>query len=72
MMRGLSVRACDLPSNSDSSKVRGRWGRADSRAELSTAILADLDSTWHDTIGAEFGLADYEELLAALAAGRTK
>lgn len=67
MMRALSERACDLPPGSDSSKVRA-GGVGSHRVELSTALLNDLDSTWCDTIGAEFSLPNYEALLAELAA----
>jgi len=66
MMRGLSERACGLPPGSDSSKVRtGTVGGH--RTELSDAFLAELDAVWQETIGAEFGLANYEALLSDLA-----
>ena len=65
MMRALSVRACDLPADSDSSKVRV-GGTGSHRVELSRALLDDLSSTWRDTIGAEFGTRTYEELLAEI------
>ena len=32
------------------------------------ALLDDLDSTWRDTIGAQFAVPDYEALLEDLAA----
>ena len=65
MMRALSERACDLPPG-NASKVRA-GGASGHGAELSAALLDDLDSTWSDTIGAEFGLRNYEALLAELA-----
>ena len=66
MMRALSERRCDLPAGSDSSKVRA--GQAGShRTELSDSLLAELDTTWRETIGAQFGLPTYEALLAQLA-----
>ena len=64
MMRALSERACDLPSGGDSSKV-GSGGVHPRRTV--THRSDDLDSTWRDTIGAEFGLRDYNALLAELA-----
>jgi len=66
MMRALSERACGLPPDGDSSKVRAD-GAGSHGPELSAALLDDLDSTWCDTIGAEFGLRNYEALLAQLA-----
>ena len=67
MMRALSERRCDLPAGGDTSKVRA-GGVGSHRVELSAALLDDLDSTWSDTMGAEFGLRDYEALLTDLAA----
>lgn len=67
MMRALSERMCDLPPGSDSSKVRaGTTGSH--RTELSDALLAELDATWRETIGVQFGIPTYEALLAELAA----
>ena len=68
MMRARSERVCDLPPGGESSKVRA-GGVGGHRGELSPALLDDLDSTWRDTIGAQFGLPDYEALLGELAAG---
>ncbi len=69
MMRAHSERACGLPPGGDSSKVRA-GGVGGHRAELSEALLGELDATWRDTIGAEFGLADYDALLAELDLGQ--
>jgi hypothetical protein len=68
MMRAHSERACHLPPGGESSKVRA-GGAGGHRGELSETLLGDLDSTWRDTIGARFGLQDYEALLEELAAG---
>lgn len=61
--------ACGLPPGGDSGKVRtGRTG--DGRAALPPDIDQAFDQAWSDIIAAPFGLADYEALRAALAAGR--
>ena len=70
MMRAHSERACGLPPGSESSKVRA-GGVGGYRVEFSDALLDDLDSTWRDTIGAQFAVPDYEALLEDLAASRT-
>jgi hypothetical protein len=67
MMRRRSEQVCDLPPGGESDKVRA-GGVGGHRAALSEALLADLDATWRDTIGARFGLADYDALLEELAA----
>ena len=67
MMRALSERACDLPPDGEASKV-GAGGVGRHQIGLSDELLRDLDSTWHDTIGAELGIADYGALLEVLAA----
>jgi hypothetical protein len=36
---------------------------------LSDALVADINATWSDTLGAQFGLEDYPALLQALGAG---
>lgn len=66
MMRALSERACDLPPDSDASKV-GAGGVGGHRVMLSEELLRDLDSTWRDTIGVQFGIPDYKALLEVLA-----
>lgn len=66
MMRRRSEDVCNLPPGGDSRKVRvGQIGGH--RLELSPALLADLDAVWKETISAEFGLANYDALLAELA-----
>ena len=65
MIRTLSERRCDLPAGGDSSKVAS-GGVGSHRVELSPSLLDDLDTTWRDTIGAEFGLDNYDVLLAEL------
>jgi hypothetical protein len=67
MMRALSERSCDLPADSASSKV-GTGGSGSHRGQLSEAFLAELDATWRETLGAEFGLDSYQALLDALPA----
>ena len=65
MMRTHSEDACELPPGGDSSKVRaGQVGAH--RLELSTDLISGLDATWQDTIGTEFWIASYDELLAEL------
>src|SRR3954453_4960930 len=69
MMRERSEEVCGLPLGSDSSKVRsGEVGTH--RLELPEQLVADLDSTWHDTIGANLAISSYEALLETLATGR--
>jgi hypothetical protein len=66
LMRELSERRCGLPPGSDSAKVRdGLVGSH--RAELSPESIAWIDAEWERTIGQQFGLADYDALLAELA-----
>jgi hypothetical protein len=68
MMRERSEEVCDLPPGSDSSKVRsGEVGAH--RLELPEQLVADLDSTWHDTIGTDLAIPSYEALLAILETG---
>ena len=67
LMRAYCEQACDLPQGSKSNKVR-TGGVGGHRIELSEALLNDLELTWRDTIGAEFGLPDYGALLEELAA----
>lgn len=65
LMRIHSEDACDLPPGGDSSKVRA--GRVGAHGlELSAELIAGLDATWQDTMGAEFGIAGYDGLLAEL------
>lgn len=64
LMRERSEQVCGLPPGSDSAKVRD--GKVGSHQELPTAILAELDAIWADTITREFGLPDYPALLNAL------
>jgi hypothetical protein len=69
LMRERSEVVCDLPLGSDSSKVRsGEVGAH--RAELPERLVADLDTTWAETITAGLGIPNYETLLEMLAAGR--
>ena len=65
MMRIRSEQACGLPSGGESSKVSS----GTHAVVLSEEIVADLDATWRDTLGAQFGLEDYPALLQALGAG---
>ena len=65
LMRTHSEAACDLPPGGESSKVRSD-GVAAPKPELSPFLLAELDRVWHETIGANCGLADYGALLSAL------
>ena len=60
MMRERSEFVCDLPLGSDSSKVRsGEVGTH--RLELPEQLVADLDSTWHDTIGTDFAITEKKQ-----------
>ena len=68
MMRERSELVCDLPPGSDSNKVRtGAVGAH--RVELSDRLVADLDTTWSETIAADLGIPSYEALLELLASG---
>lgn len=64
LMRERSEKVCALPPGSDSAKVRS--GRVGQHQELTSAILAELDAIWAETIEREFGLPDYAALLEAL------
>lgn len=65
LVREARDAACGLPPGGDSSKVsRGVVGGA---AELlGPDIVAAFDARWRETLGAEFGLAGYAALRAAL------
>lgn len=60
-----SVEHLDLPPDTDSSKVReGEVGR--NRQELAPATAAWIDELWAETVGAETGLATYDDLVEEL------
>jgi hypothetical protein len=65
MMRTRSEKACGLPPGGASSKVSS----GPHTVVLSDALVADINATWSDTLGAQFGLEDYPALLQALGAG---
>lgn len=63
MMRIRSEQACGLPAGGESSKVSS----GSHAVVLSEEFVADLDATWRDTMGVQFGLDDYPALLDELA-----
>lgn len=66
LMRGLSETAGGLPPDSESSKVRtGQVGGHS--VEFSDDLVAEFQTTWDETLGDLFGLADYGALLKQLA-----
>ena len=66
LMRRHSEDVCGLPPAIGPGKVAtGAVGRG--RVELGPEFLAELDAVWQETLGARFGLADYEALLTELA-----
>ena len=64
MMRRLSETKCQLPSGSDSSKVR--TGNIGERKKLSTEVIAELDEVWHREIEIPLGFKDYAALITTL------
>jgi len=65
LMRERSERICDLPSGSDSTKVReGNVGAH--RKELPTEIIAELDAIWREEVTPHTGVDSYDELIARL------
>ncbi len=62
LMRARSEACCDLPLNSDSSKVRiGEVGAH--HYELPEDIKTEMDQIWHEEITQTLGYADYQALL---------
>jgi hypothetical protein len=63
MMRTASETRCNLPSGSDSAKVR-KGGSGGHRAELTPEIAAALDAKWAELVTTATGFADYAALEA--------
>jgi hypothetical protein len=61
LMRALSETAGGLPPGSESSKVRTRQVGGHS-VEFSDDLVAEFQTTWDETLGDLFGLADYGAL----------
>jgi len=66
LMRTASETRCNLPSGSDSAKVR-KGGSGQGKAELTPALLALLDEQWAKIVAPVTGFADYAALQAAIA-----
>ena len=64
LMRQLSETRCQLPSGSDSAKVRE--GTIGSHKKLSAEISEELDEVWQEEIQASLGFKDYASLIDAL------
>lgn len=65
LMRDRSVALSDLPTNSDSSKVRsGQVG--ESRLQLGPEVSAELNAIWTRQITPELGFESYAEMIATL------
>jgi hypothetical protein len=65
LMRTLSEQRCNLPSGSDSAKVR-KGGVGGHRHELPAEIGAALDAEWTRRVTPKLGFADYAALEADL------
>ena len=64
LMRTKSEKVSNLPTGSDSAKVRE--GKVGSRAELSKKTLARIGETWKEQITPVLGFSNYDEMLAEL------
>ena len=70
LVRRMRDAACGLPMGGESNKVSsGASGRG--RQELNDELRGLLDAAWLDVITPATGLRSYEEMQAALAAGKT-
>lgn len=65
MIRKLSEEKCDLPSGSDSAKVRQGTAGAH-KQNLSPHIIAELDNVWNQEITQPLGFKNYEAMITAL------
>ncbi len=65
MNRAATEVRCNLPTGSDSAKVR-KGGVGGHRQEMSPQIIAALDARWAQTVGPVTGFATYEALEAAV------
>lgn len=61
MNQALSETRCNLPSGSDSTKVR-KGGVGGHRKELPAAIAAELDAIWQEQVTAAIGFENYAAL----------
>ena len=68
MMRRMSEARCNLPSGSDSAKVR-KGGSGGHTQELPAQLSAKLDAMWTERVTPKIGLADFAAVEAALRAG---
>lgn len=68
MMRRVSEVRCNLPSGSDSAKVR-QGGSGGHVKDLPPEIAARMDARWREVVTPATGFADYASLEAALRAG---
>ncbi|MGV0036591.1 MAG: sulfotransferase domain-containing protein [Candidatus Azotimanducaceae bacterium WSBS_2022_MAG_OTU7] len=64
MLRKRSEEVSNLPTGSDSAKVRE--GKVGARTALSKKTLAMIDETWREQVTPVLGFSSYDELLAAL------
>ena len=64
LMRSKSEAICNLPTGSDSAKVRE--GKIGSRTALSKSTLDKIDEAWQKQITPVLGFGNYNELLAEL------
>ena len=64
LMRRMSEEVSNLPTGSDSAKVRE--GKVGSRTPLSKKTLTMIDEAWREQITPVLGFNNYDELLAAL------
>ncbi|MEJ2603258.1 MAG: sulfotransferase domain-containing protein [Gammaproteobacteria bacterium] len=69
LMRELSEARFALPTGSDSAKVR-RGETGAHRREVDAATAAQLDRVWDEIIADPFGLATYDDFVAAMRAAR--
>ena len=65
MLRALTEERCNLPADSDTTKVR--QGEVGSHAEIfSPELIAELDDVWQKQITEPLGFANYQSLIEAL------
>ena len=70
MMRQVSERRCNLPSGSDSAKVR-QGGVGGHRQAMPPELEAQMDAVWAETVAPKLGFVDYAAFETALRARRT-
>ena len=70
LMRAVSEQRCNLPTGSDSAKVR-QGGVGGHRQTMPPELAAQMDEVWAEMVAPKLGFEDYAAFEAALRAGRT-